>query len=141
MIRGRLTGRRRCWVSSSRSVLFNQLNFYVSSGWLGPTSTGWDPQNTTVLATQVAVLLCPSEDKKNTMIGPGTRKNYVANVGGPASFLAWSGVLVPLKNNPPLDYCGVYSNSNSGTTFGFEVDHRRQLEHRDVQRDAAGLRA
>ena len=45
--------------------LFNQLNWYVSSGWLGPTSTGWDPQNTTVLATQVAVLLCPSEDKEN----------------------------------------------------------------------------
>ena len=86
--------------------LFNQLNFYVSSGWLGPTSTGWDPQNTTVLSTQVGVLLCPSEDKKITKIGPGTRKNYVANVGGPANFMAWSGVLVPLKDNPPLSYAG-----------------------------------
>jgi prepilin-type N-terminal cleavage/methylation domain-containing protein/prepilin-type processing-associated H-X9-DG protein len=100
--------------------LFNQLNWYVSSGWRGPTAAGWDPQNTTVLATQVAVLLCPSEDKKTTMIGPGTRKNYVANFGGPANFLAWSGVLVPLKDNPPLDYCGTYWNSNSGTTFGPE---------------------
>jgi prepilin-type N-terminal cleavage/methylation domain-containing protein/prepilin-type processing-associated H-X9-DG protein len=104
-----------------QTPLFNQLNFYVSSGWLGPTSTGWDPQNTTVLATQVAVLLCPSEDRgKNTMIGPGTRKNYVANVGGPAAFYAWSGILVPLRNNPPWDYSGVYTNSNAGTTFGFE---------------------
>ena len=34
--------------------------------------------------------------------------------------MAWSGVLVPLKDNPPLDYAGVYWNSNSGTTFGFE---------------------
>ena len=34
---------------------------------------------------------------------------------------------------------GVYWNSNSGTTFGFEGDHRRQLEHRAVQRDAARL--
>ena len=51
--------------------LFNQLNFYVSSGWLGPTSAGWDPQNTTVLATQVAVLLCPSEDKKSHDDRPG----------------------------------------------------------------------
>jgi prepilin-type N-terminal cleavage/methylation domain-containing protein/prepilin-type processing-associated H-X9-DG protein len=100
--------------------LFNQLNFYVSSGWLGPTSAGWDPQNTTVLATQIGVLLCPSEDRKLTMIGPGTRKNYVANVGGPASFYAWSGILVPLKDNPPWDYAGVYWNSNSGSTFGFE---------------------
>ena len=99
--------------------LFNQLNFYVSSGWLGPTSVGWDPQNTTVLATQIGVLLCPSEDKKPT-IGPGTRKNYVANFGGPANFMAWSGVLVPLKNNPPMDYAGVYWNSNSGATFGME---------------------
>src|SRR5271166_3355711 len=78
-----------------QTPLFNQLNFAVSSGWLGPTSTGWDPQNTTVLATQIAVLLCPSEDKKITNIGPGTRKNYVANVGGPCNFMAWSGVLVP----------------------------------------------
>jgi prepilin-type N-terminal cleavage/methylation domain-containing protein/prepilin-type processing-associated H-X9-DG protein len=101
--------------------LFNQLNFSVSSGWLGPTSVGWDPQNTTVLATQIGILLCPSEDRsRNPSIGPGTRKNYVANVGGPASFAAWSGVLVPLKNNPPIDYSGVYTNSNSGSTFGFE---------------------
>ena len=55
-----------------------------------------------------------------TIIGPGTRKNYVANFGGPANFMAWSGVLVPLKDNPPLSYAGVYSNSNSGTTFGME---------------------
>jgi prepilin-type N-terminal cleavage/methylation domain-containing protein/prepilin-type processing-associated H-X9-DG protein len=103
-----------------QTTLFNQLNFYVSSGWLGPTSAGWDPQNTTVLATQVGVLLCPSEDKKTTNIGPGTRKNYVANFGGPANFMAWSGVLVPLKDNPPLSYAGVYWNGNSGTTFGME---------------------
>ena len=51
--------------------LFNQLNFYVSSGWLGPTSTGWDPQNTTVLATQIAVLLCPSEDREDHDDRPG----------------------------------------------------------------------
>jgi prepilin-type N-terminal cleavage/methylation domain-containing protein/prepilin-type processing-associated H-X9-DG protein len=102
--------------------LFNQLNFSVSSGWLGPTSVGWDPQNTTVLATQIGILLCPSEDRsKNTMIGPGTRKNYVANVGGPASFQAWTGVLVPLKDKPPLDYAGVFWNANSGSTFGFEA--------------------
>src|SRR5262245_55497950 len=100
--------------------LFNQLNWYVSSGWRGPTVAGWDPQNTTVLATQVAVLLCPSEDKKTTAIGPGTRKNYMANIGGACNFMAWSGVLVPLKDNPPMDWCGTFWNSNSGTTFGPE---------------------
>jgi prepilin-type N-terminal cleavage/methylation domain-containing protein/prepilin-type processing-associated H-X9-DG protein len=101
-------------------VLFNQLNFYVSSGWAGPTIAGWDPQNTTVLTTQVATLLCPSEDAKTMSIGPGTRKNYVANIGGPANFFAWSGVLVPLKDQPPTDYAGVFWNANSGTTFGIE---------------------
>jgi prepilin-type N-terminal cleavage/methylation domain-containing protein/prepilin-type processing-associated H-X9-DG protein len=101
-------------------TLFNQLNWYVSSGWRGPQFPGWDPQNTTVLATQVGVLLCPSENLKITMIGPGTRKNYVANVGGPANFYAWSGVLVPLRDDPPLSYAGVYWNSNSGSTFGME---------------------
>ncbi len=72
--------------------LFNQLNFYFSSGWQGPGGSpygAWDPQNTTVLATQLGVLLCPSEDRKQTDIGPGTRKNYVANFGGPANFMAW----------------------------------------------------
>jgi prepilin-type N-terminal cleavage/methylation domain-containing protein/prepilin-type processing-associated H-X9-DG protein len=103
-----------------QQVLFNQLNFYVSSGWLGPLSTGWDPQNTSVLATQVAILICPSEDKKTPSIGPGTRRNYVANVGGPPNFYAWSGMLVPLKDQPPLSYAGVFWNSNSGTTFGME---------------------
>jgi len=100
--------------------LYNQLNFSVSSGWAGFGSAGWDPQNTSVLAIQISSLLCPSENMTRTTIGPGTRKNYVANIGGPANFFAWSGMLVPLKNNPPFDYSGVYWNSNSGTTFGFE---------------------
>ncbi len=121
--------------------LFNQLNFAFSSGWLGPFSTGWDPQNTTVLSTQVGVLLCPSEDKKQTTIGPGTRKNYVANFGGPANFMSWSGVLVPLKDNPPLAYSGVYWNSQQRQHVRDGGDHRRHLEHGDVQRDVAGLGA
>ena len=103
--------------------LFNQLNSTLAQDGLAQLPTAGIPQNTTVLATQVAMLLCPSEDKKITMIGPGTRKNYVANFGGPANFMAWSGVLVPLKDNPPLSYAGVYWNSNSGTTFGIEGDH------------------
>jgi prepilin-type processing-associated H-X9-DG protein len=100
--------------------LYNQLNFAVSSGWAGFGSAGWDPQNTSVLAVQISSLLCPSENLQTTMIGPGTRKNYVANIGGPANFFAWSGMFVPLKNNPPFDYSGTWVNQNSGTTFGME---------------------
>jgi prepilin-type N-terminal cleavage/methylation domain-containing protein/prepilin-type processing-associated H-X9-DG protein len=102
-------------------VLYNQLNWYVSSGWAGFGSVGWDPQNTSVLSIQVKTLICPSEIMNRPSIGPGTRKTYVANIGGPAAFYAWSGMLVPLKDNPPFDYAGVYWNQNSGTTFGPEA--------------------
>jgi len=95
--------------------MFNALNFYVSSGF-----SGGDTQNTSVLASQVASLLCPSENAKNPTIGPGTRKSYCANIGGPANFMAWSGIFIPLKDNPPTDWAGVYVNSNSGRTFGIE---------------------
>src|SRR5215469_13262732 len=38
--------------------LYNQLNWYVSSGWAGFGSQGWDPQNTSVLSVQIKTLLC-----------------------------------------------------------------------------------
>jgi prepilin-type N-terminal cleavage/methylation domain-containing protein/prepilin-type processing-associated H-X9-DG protein len=102
--------------------LYNALNFYFSSGFQGGIT---DLQNTTVLAIQVSSLLCPSEDLKTTSFGPGTRKSYMANVGGPANIMAWSGIFVALRNDPlpPLFqqyWSGVYWNSNSGTTFGME---------------------
>jgi prepilin-type N-terminal cleavage/methylation domain-containing protein/prepilin-type processing-associated H-X9-DG protein len=100
--------------------LYNQLNWNVSSGWAGFGSQQWDPQNTSVLSVQIKTLLCPSESMSRPAIGPGTRKNYVANIGGPANIYAWSGMLVPLKDNPPLDYAHVYWNQNSGSTFGTE---------------------
>jgi prepilin-type N-terminal cleavage/methylation domain-containing protein/prepilin-type processing-associated H-X9-DG protein len=100
--------------------LFNALNFYFSSGFQGP---GSDTQNTTVLASQVASLLCPSENIKTTSFGPGTRKSYMANVGGPAVISAWTGIFVALRDDPnsPQQYwAGVYWNGNSQRTFGIE---------------------
>jgi prepilin-type N-terminal cleavage/methylation domain-containing protein/prepilin-type processing-associated H-X9-DG protein len=97
--------------------LYNALNFNVSSGF-----NGSDTQNTTVLAAQVASLLCPSENLKNTTFGPGSRKSYCANIGGPPNFMAWSGMFVPLKDNPPTDWAGYGApNANSGRTFGMEA--------------------
>jgi prepilin-type N-terminal cleavage/methylation domain-containing protein/prepilin-type processing-associated H-X9-DG protein len=87
--------------------LYNALNFSVSSGF-----SGGDTQNTTVLAQQVATLLCPSENIDNPSFGPGTRKNYCANVGGPASLMAWSGMFVPLQDDAN-GFCGVYVNRNA----------------------------
>ena len=94
--------------------LYNALNFNFSSGF-----NGGDMQNTTVLATQVSSLLCPSENLKNPSNGPGTRKNYMANVGGPGMISAWSGMFTCLKDDAG-SYAGCYTNSNSGSTFGFE---------------------
>ena len=118
--------------------LFNALNFYFSSGYAGS-----DTQNTTVLSSQVSSLLCPSENIKTTSFGPGTRKSYMANVGGPAVIMAWSGMFVALRddpNNPQQYWAGVYWNSNSQRTFGFEIGHRRNLEHGAFQRVPDRLR-
>ena len=106
-----------------QQTLYNSLNFYFSSGF-----NGSDTQNVTVLATQINSMLCPSESLKTTSFGPGTRKNYMANVGGPATISAWTGMFVALRDDPnngvPTylnpNWAGVYSNSNSGRTFGIE---------------------
>jgi len=90
--------------------LYNALNFYTSSGFSGG---GSGSQNTTVLAAQVGSLLCPSENLKNPTIGPGTRKNYMANMGGPPPIMAWSGMFVPLKDDNN-GFAGCYVNGNSG---------------------------
>ena len=96
--------------------LYNALNFAFSSGF-----NGSDLQNTTVLATQVGSMICPSENLRSPSLGPGTFKNYVANVGGPATIMSWTGPWVALRDvGPSGGWAGVYVNSNSGHTFGLE---------------------
>jgi prepilin-type N-terminal cleavage/methylation domain-containing protein/prepilin-type processing-associated H-X9-DG protein len=75
--------------------MYNALNFIYG---------GWDNQNTTVTRSQVPTLVCPSEDK-GAPSWPGTKINYVANMGGPAAIQAFTGVVVPLKGD---------NNGNSG---------------------------
>ncbi|WP_422927085.1 DUF1559 domain-containing protein [Singulisphaera sp. PoT] len=93
--------------------LYNSLNWTWATGFQG---AGNDPANTTVLRTQISVVLCPSENITNPAMGPGTRKSYMANVGGPSPFMAWSGIFVPLMQDN-LGLNGVYTNGNCGT-FG-----------------------
>ena len=69
--------------------MYNALNFIYG---------GWDNQNTTVTKSQVPTLVCPSEDKGSPS-WPGTKLNYVANMGGPAAIQTFTGVLVALKND------------------------------------------
>jgi prepilin-type N-terminal cleavage/methylation domain-containing protein/prepilin-type processing-associated H-X9-DG protein len=88
--------------------LFNALNFNVSSGF-----NGGDTQNTTVLATQVSSMLCPSENLQTVSLGPGTRKSYHANVGGPSVITSWNGMFTALQQDQ-FGFNGVYTNGNCG---------------------------
>jgi prepilin-type N-terminal cleavage/methylation domain-containing protein/prepilin-type processing-associated H-X9-DG protein len=76
--------------------LYNALNFSVDSG------VGNDKHNITVMAQQVASLLCPSENilTSNQIIGGITsRKNYHASVGGPSCISNWSGIFTPMQQD------------------------------------------
>jgi prepilin-type processing-associated H-X9-DG protein len=99
-------------------TLYNALNF----NWGGLTS----PPNTTILNTQVAALVCPSDGI--TIPSNGTTiRNYHANVGGPPELGSWDGAIIPPKSDgngingldgyvPPLT--AQPWNSNLGT-IGF----------------------
>jgi prepilin-type N-terminal cleavage/methylation domain-containing protein/prepilin-type processing-associated H-X9-DG protein len=70
--------------------LYNALNF----NWGGLTS----PPNTTVLHTQVAALICPSDGI--TVPSSGTTvRNYHANIGGPPQLGSWNGGIIPPKSD------------------------------------------
>ncbi len=91
--------------------MYNALNFIYG---------GWDNQNTTVTRSQVPSLVCPSEDKGSPS-WPGTKLNYVANMGGPASIQSMTGVIVALKNdnNGQSGMSAAQQNGNLGS-FGTE---------------------
>ncbi len=91
-------------------VLYNALNFaYGSIG---------SPQNATVMNSQVATLLCPSESVGQPSQGR-TMRSYHANVGGPPNFAMWTGAIVPLRSDGN-GLVGAPENSNCGT-FGFQA--------------------
>jgi prepilin-type processing-associated H-X9-DG protein len=98
-----------------QAPLYNALNFSVAS------STGNDLQNRTVLAQQVASLLCPSENVKtsNQIIGGiSSKKSYHANVGGPACINAWTGIFTALPQDQ-FGFNGVYTNNNCSGKLDF----------------------
>jgi prepilin-type N-terminal cleavage/methylation domain-containing protein/prepilin-type processing-associated H-X9-DG protein len=90
--------------------MYNAINFSVSS------SVGNDLHNRSVLATQVASLLCPSESVKvpNQIVGGvSSTKSYHANVGGPSVIMSWTGMFTALQQDQ-FGFNGVYTNSNCG---------------------------
>ncbi len=73
--------------------LFNAYNFSAPTVVTGGTPTGLE--NTTVTYTQIATLLCPSENEPNRPALTGTT-NYFGNYGGPGQIAAYSGTIVPI---------------------------------------------
>jgi prepilin-type N-terminal cleavage/methylation domain-containing protein/prepilin-type processing-associated H-X9-DG protein len=99
-----------------QTAMYNSLNFVYGT---------WDAQNTTVSQSAVSTLVCPSEDK-GAPNWPGTRLNYMANMGGPPDIATWTGVIVAMANDSRGNSgCCQQANGNgynspNARTFGTE---------------------
>ncbi len=117
------------WVDSllpqmEQVALFNSMNFNLL--FADPTGA-----SNTAAFTQVATLLCPSENIKVRPQNPWGTTNYAGCYGGPGAISRASGVIVP-TGNPWY--------TASGCAFVRDRrDHRRYLEHGDVQRTQGRL--
>jgi prepilin-type N-terminal cleavage/methylation domain-containing protein/prepilin-type processing-associated H-X9-DG protein len=92
-----------------QQVLYNSANFSF-----GASSA---PNQNTVTATRVATMICPSEDGTGPWLA-GSWSNYAANVGGPASIMAYSGPIIIMRNGPNNDSGG--PNNRNVRTLGAE---------------------
>jgi len=73
-----------------QSALYNAINM--------ASYTTVYPDNTTGGYTQLAILLCPSENIKQRPSGVWGTTNYVNNTGYPGTIQAWTGVIIPGPN-------------------------------------------
>ncbi|APW59562.1 DUF1559 domain-containing protein [Paludisphaera borealis] len=96
--------------------LYNAINFMVGVNQGNPAAPN-GLVNSTVLAAKVSTMMCPSEDSRTPTNAWGW-KNYVANIGGPAAAMTWSGALVPMRSDGAGTSTG-YTNGNCGS-FGIE---------------------
>ncbi len=99
-----------------QASLYNALNSNLGVG------NGGTAQNTTVLQSRLAMMICPSEDS-SVPTNPWGWKNYVGNIGGPSVVSAWTGTIVPMKGDAS-GYPGQSTTSranNNCQSFGFEA--------------------
>ncbi|MDG3006894.1 DUF1559 domain-containing protein [Paludisphaera mucosa] len=101
-----------------QTPLYNALNFMMGVND-GQITTLGGASNSTVLATKVGNLMCPSEDSNSPTNAWGW-KNYVANIGGPPVSMTWSGALVPMRSDGAGTTTTGYVNGNCGT-FGLQA--------------------
>ena len=92
-----------------QSPLFSAYNF--SAPAIAAASSGLSGyENTTVMYTQIATFLCPSENEA-TRPSLDATSNYVGNYGGPGQIAYYSGTIVPVAdpNGTPLGKLGPVS--------------------------------
>jgi prepilin-type N-terminal cleavage/methylation domain-containing protein/prepilin-type processing-associated H-X9-DG protein len=88
---------------TEQTALFNAINFSVDM-LSSNTAGGW--MNSTAALTNMAFLLCPSENRNQGQYPflalPGVyyaMSNYVGNYGGPGPISMLSGTIIPANNN------------------------------------------
>jgi len=69
----------------------------------------------TVCRARVATFICPSESRGTGPWQPQSWMNYAANFGGPASLSTWSGVIIPMREEPGVTGIGTSYPNNAGT--------------------------
>ena len=84
--------------------LFNAANYTYGAG---------DAPNNTLSQTRVSTLICPSESQTTGPWQVSAWTNYGANAGGPASIAAYTGPIVPMRNDS-LGVFNGYTNGNCG---------------------------
>jgi len=94
--------------------LYNAFNFNAGNfNDVAGVSNG--SANTTVGYTQIATLLCPSEDMKTRPVSPWATMNYMCNYGGPGVIKGYNGTMIPW-----VDIHGGFPNGQSATVVGVE---------------------
>jgi len=95
-----------------QTALYNAVNF--------SSSTVDNANYNTINFVRLSVLNCPSESlKAGPWLAPDMA-NYRGNIGGPGTFLSWSGPIVPMTGNPNgSSGPAIPTNGNMGS-FGME---------------------
>jgi prepilin-type N-terminal cleavage/methylation domain-containing protein/prepilin-type processing-associated H-X9-DG protein len=91
-----------------QTQVYNSYNFHDGAD---------QPSNNTAGFTQIASLLCPSENIKIRPNDPWAASSYHGNHGGPGIMANWSGTIVQFFTSYPQAWWG--ADSNLGF-FGFE---------------------
>ena len=103
-----------------QSTLFNAFNYDFVLWDIPCCNTS--SINSTVGYTQIAGLLCPSEDSKKLPAAPWATLNYVCNYGGPQTFYMYTGTIVPNQwyaypTLGPVDLAGIRDGTSNTALF------------------------